>query len=192
MARKDKQDRSESQQERDRREISRLYLKGMYQTDIAEKLGLSQPTVSRDIQVLIDEWKVERVYDINEAKARELAKVDNLELEYWDAWRRSQENAEKQTVKQKGAIVDGKKKVVPIEGTKITEGQVGDPRFLTGIQWCIERRCLILGVDAPKKSEFTGKDGAPLTNEIPVEQVAQRVTQLLEIANKRKENADKS
>lgn len=155
MARKDKADRSEAQQERDRREISRLYLQGMYQTDIAAKLGLSQPTVSRDIQVLIDEWKIERVYDINEAKARELAKVDNLELEYWDAWRRSQENAEKET----------KKAVKPVKGVarqeiqKTSEGQTGDPRFLAGIQWCIERRCLILGVDAPKKIAPTDPSG---------------------------------
>lgn len=147
---KTKADRSEAQQERDRREISRLYLQGMYQTDIAAKLGLSQSTVSRDIQVLIEEWKIERVYDINEAKARELAKVDNLELEYWEAWHRSQENAEKEIKKAKGA--GGKASNQEIQ--KITEGQTGDPRFLSGIQWCIERRCLILGVDAPKKTKL--------------------------------------
>lgn len=160
MARDKKDYRTPTEAERDRREISRLYLKGMYQTDIAEKLGLSQPTVSRDIKLLIEEWKVERVYDINEAKARELAKVDNLELEYWDAWRRSQENAEKEIKKAKGITKDGKN--VNQEVQKISEGQVGDPRFLTGIQWCIERRCLILGVDAPKKTELTGKNGEPL------------------------------
>lgn len=168
MARKATQARSEAEQERDRREISRLYLQGMYQVDIAGRLGLSQPTVSRDIQVLIDEWKIERAYDINEAKARELAKVDNLELEYWEAWHRSQENAEKEVKKQRA--IPGKKdnKGVPTvdvlgqEIQKTSEGQTGDPRFLTGIQWCIERRCLILGVDAPKKTELTGKDGKDL------------------------------
>lgn len=156
--------RTATQQERDRRQIARLYLQGMYQTDIADRLGLSQPTVSRDIQVLIDEWRVERVYDINEAKARELAKVDNLELEYWEAWHRSQQNAEKEIKKQRA--VPGKKdkgskdapapSVLSQDIQKIIEGQTGDPRFLAGIQWCIERRCLILGVDAPKKSEISG------------------------------------
>jgi len=160
MARKDKPDRSVAQQERDRREISRLYLQGMYQADIAERLGLSQPTVSRDIQALIDEWKIERVYDINEAKARELAKVDNLELEYWEAWHRSQQNAEKEIKKGKGITKDGK--VASQEIQRVSEGQTGDPRFLSGIQWCIERRCLILGVDSPKKMEHSGKDGEPL------------------------------
>lgn len=170
MARKDKADRSEAQQERDRREIARLYLQGMYQADIAERLGLSQPTVSRDIQVLVAEWKVERVYDINEAKARELAKVDNLELEYWEAWHRSQQNAEKEVKKQRAIPArkgvkekDDKSPVILSQDIqKISEGQTGDPRFLSGIQWCIERRCLILGVDAPKKTELTGKDGKDL------------------------------
>jgi predicted transcriptional regulator len=179
MARKKQQTRNEAQEERDRREISRLYLKGMYQADIAEKLGLSQPTVSRDIKLLIEEWKVERVYDINEAKARELAKVDNLELEYWDAWRRSQENAEKETKK---AVQDAKGKPRQ-EVQKVTEGQVGDPRFLTGVQWCIERRCLILGVDAPKKTDLTsgGKSLTPET--MKPSEIAERVAAILKEKN---------
>jgi predicted transcriptional regulator len=185
MARKDKPDRSVAQQERDRREISRLYLQGMYQADIAEKLRLSQPTVSRDIQILIEEWKVQRVYDINEAKARELAKVDNLELEYWEAWHRSQQNAEKEIKKAKG-IKGG---TANQEIQKISEGQTGDPRFLSGIQWCIDRRCLILGVDAPKKVAPTDPSGnKPYGgSDMPVEQIAQRTAQLLEIAKQRKE-----
>lgn len=149
--------RTVTQQERDRRQIARLYLQGMYQADIADKLGLSQPTVSRDIQVLIDEWRIERVYDINEAKARELAKVDNLELEYWEAWHRSQENAEKEIKKAKGITKGGKAANQEIQ--KVSEGQTGDPRFLAGVQWCINKRCEILGVDAPKKIEGGGENG---------------------------------
>jgi predicted transcriptional regulator len=155
MSRRSTQARSEAEQERDRRAISRLYLQGMYQADIAEKLGLSQPTVSRDIQLLIDEWKIERVYDINEAKARELAKVDNLELEYWEAWKRSLENAEKQVQK---AVKVGKAQQRQ-EAQKTIEGQSGNPAFLRGIEWCINKRCEILGIDAPQKIEGPGDNG---------------------------------
>ena len=157
-------DRKKSQTERDRRAIARMYLQGMTQTDIARELTLSQPTVSREIKVLIQEWKVERVYDINEAKARELAKVDNLELEYWEAWKRSQSDAvtkTKKAIQEKGSTKQ--------QAEERVEGQVGDARFLAGVQWCIERRCLILGVDAPKKTELTGKDGQPL----PASQIVQ-------------------
>jgi hypothetical protein len=149
--------RKPSEEERDRRNISRLYLQGLCQADIAKELRLSQPTVSREIKLLIDEWRQERVYDINEAKARELAKVDNLELEYWEAWKRSQENAETEIKKSTKIAKD----VARQEIQNKTEGQVGDPRFLAGVQWCIERRCLILGVDAPKKTDITS-GGQPL------------------------------
>jgi len=87
----------------------------------------------------------------DEAKARELAKVDRLEREYWTAWGRSCKDAE--TLRQEGS---GEK---PSRVVKIKRPRNGDPAFLRGVQWCIERRCKIIGVDAPSKSELTGKDG---------------------------------
>lgn len=141
--------------ERDRRNISRMYLRGDLQVDIADALGISQSTVSRDLTYLQKEWQEARINDIDERKRLELAKIDNLELEYWDAWQRSKEDAEVQTIKQKGAIVDGEKQIVPIEAQKRTEGQAGDPRFLAGVQWCINKRCELLGLDAAKKTDVT-------------------------------------
>lgn len=61
-------DRNKSQVERDRRQVSRMYLQGMTQVEISKELKISQPTVSREIKALIEEWKKERIYDINEAK----------------------------------------------------------------------------------------------------------------------------
>ncbi len=155
---KNKPARSPSQEAADRRNIARLYLKGRLQSEIAEELGVSQPTVSRDIKALIEEWKIERVYDINEAKARELAKIDNLELEYWEAWERSKQNAEVKTKKAtrlgrtltEKEIKDG---IQPLDRQEIqerSEGQVGERAFLAGVEWCISMRCKILGVEAPK------------------------------------------
>ena len=137
-------DRKPAEVERDRRNIARLYLQGHIQAEIAHALGISQPTVSRELKVLQQEWKTERVYDINEAKIKELEKLDILEREYWDAWKRSQEDGE---VNTKGTQVGGK-----IDITR-TEKQIGDPRFLEGVQGCIKIRCSILGVEAPKKTE---------------------------------------
>lgn len=165
--------RSTSQEEADRRNVARLYLSGRLQSEIAEELGISQTTVSRDIKYLTDEWKQERVYDINEAKARELAKIDNLELIYFDAWERSRKNAGVKTKKEIKIGIDLNPSqiatlsaILPAEVVKsisqgVTrqeiqeriEGQIGDPRYLSGIQWCIEQRCRILGVEAPKKIE---------------------------------------
>jgi len=140
--------RSNGQLARDRLKISDLYLQGKIQAEIADVLELSQATVSRDIAFLQDEWRQSALVNIDDKKAEELAKVDRLEREYWRAYERSCEDAE--TVQQK-VKEDGKK-----EATKTAKGQSGDPRFLTGVQWCINKRCEIIGIDAPQKHELSG------------------------------------
>ena len=92
--------------------------------------------------------------DLNEAKARELAKVDALEIEYWKAWENSLKDAEvfitEKVGTQKGTNMDKRGKEVFRR-----EGQTGNPSFLAGIQWCINKRCEILGLDAPKRTDLT-------------------------------------
>ena len=83
------QSRHKSEIERDRRNIAKLYLSGTTQMDIAEKLKISQATVSRDLKVIEKEWAAARINDIDERKRMELAKIDNLELVYWEGGRRA-------------------------------------------------------------------------------------------------------
>jgi len=141
------QRRDKAQIERDRREIARLYLRGEYQSEIAKRLDISQPTVSNDLKVIQEQWKVDRVDDINERKNIELAKIDALEIEYWSAWTESQKNEE-----TKKAVKIGDKQV---KQEMISKGQSGNPAFLRGVEWCINKRCDLLGLDAPKKSELS-------------------------------------
>ena len=131
---------------RDRRRVADLYLQGWLQIDIATDLGIDQSTVSRDLKALQGVWLKSTLIDFDEAKAREIAKVDRLEREYWEAWRRSCEDAE--TVRQEG---DPKKP--PSRVIKTSKGQAGSSQFLQGVQWCIDKRCKILGIDAPQKVE---------------------------------------
>ena len=144
-----------------RRVVADMYLSGTVQSEIADELAVNQSTISRDLKALQKAWLESALVDLDEAKARELAKVDNLEREYWTAWERSCEDAE--TVRQKGAPGAEGIKTESIE--KTSKGQAGDPRFLAGVQWCIERRCKIIGIDAPTRSELTGKGGGPIQTE---------------------------
>jgi len=112
---------------------------------------MSQQTVSRDIAALQKDWLASSLLDFNEAKAQTLAKVDRLEREYWAAWARSCEDAE--TVTEKARASKGGEKPDSVEKTRQAKGQAGDPRFLSGVQWCIEQRCKILGIEAPKRIE---------------------------------------
>ena len=143
--------RSPSQIARDRRRIADAYLRGCLQADIAIELGLSEATISRDLQVLHGEWLKSGLIDYNRAKAQELAKVDALEREYWGAWERS---------KGKAIRMRGQKKVngQTIVNTTEADNRDGDSRFLAGVQWCIERRCKILGIDAPGKYDVRVDD----------------------------------
>ena len=151
--------RTAFQIERDRRDIADLYLQGWTQARITESINadedrdyqLSRRMIGYDLKALQEAWRESSLIDIDEAKARELAKVDRLEREYWTAWERSRKDAE--TLRQEGS---GEK---PSRVVKIKRPRNGDPAFLRGVQWCIERRCKIIGVDAPSKSELTGKDG---------------------------------
>jgi len=163
--------RTSIQIERDRRDIAQLYLKGWIQADIAAYLSedperhyvLSQQMISYDLRRVQAQWRESALIDVDEAKSRELAKIDQLEREYWQAWERSCENAETVVRKTKGTVKkyeDGDGQFVaerPAEVNKTSAGQAGDPRFLQGIQWCIDRRCKIIGVDSAKRIRVDGR-----------------------------------
>ena len=147
---------------RDRRLIAAKYLHGDKQSEIAQDLGLSPIMVSRDLKALQDEWMRSSMMDLNEAKARELAKIDDLERTYWEGWERSKRDAE--TKRNKATDVPGKGRQYEVD--TVVEGQTGDPRFLDGVQRCIERRCKLLGIDAPDRvSVFGSKTEAPIQTE---------------------------
>ena len=142
--------RKPAQITRDRLRISGLYLKGWLQVEIAEEVGLHQSTVSRDLKALQKQWQHSALVNVDEAKAKELARVDHLEREYWEAWERS----------------------VGEYRTKKTEDINGDPRYLSGVQWCINKRCELLGLDAPSKHEI-----GPLTLNVVYDDEPDRQTE---------------
>jgi len=156
--------RTKIQQERDRVRISDMYLHGQTQVEIAEKIGVTQAVISKALQICRAEWQTIAAMNIEERKAQELAKIDTLELEYWAAWKRSQEDAESNISRLAGESVATPNR---IEKTIRTQGQTGDPRFLAGVQWCITKRCEILGVNAPTKIAQTDPTGTkPADNQV--------------------------
>ena len=169
--------RSEFEAERDRLEIAQMYLHGIEQQAITDYLNqtyysgrpLSRQQISYDIRLIIGRWVRASVSKIDEQKAIELAKINDLELTYRDAWERSKENAEIEVTEQIGTRSKEKPKdgepqegiIVPgrIKKYKRTEGQSGNPAFLAGIQWCINKRCELMGLNAPIKHALTDPTG---------------------------------
>lgn len=142
--------RTKQEHARDLQFIQDLYMKGKTHWQIAQALNaryypenpLDRRMVSYDIQKLIEEWKKRFTTEIAERKSIELEKIDNLEREYWDAWERSKDPAK--TATQRAGDI-----------TQTVKDQDGDPRFLQGVQWCIERRIKLFGLDEPSKAKVT-------------------------------------
>jgi hypothetical protein len=143
--------RTPAQIDADRVEIARRYLRGETQAAIAVVLRTTRQMVGYDLAAVIVQWRASSLRDITQAKAEELARINHLEVTYWQAWEDSREDKEIATQKQSGAG-DATKKEVSLR----KEGQAGSPAFLAGVQWCIERRCHLLGLDAPIKLEQSG------------------------------------
>jgi hypothetical protein len=134
--------------------VARLYLQQRTQGEIARELGINQGTVSRDLKAIQTEWQRQRLDDFQHAKFRELARIDRLEREYWDAWERScRERA--QTVQEKTTAPSGDRFKA---GTR-SEGRDGNPEFLRGVERCVEMRCKIIGAYAALKIAPTTPDG---------------------------------
>lgn len=154
--------RTKGQRELDLVFISNCYVRGDSQYTIRDKLNaqreyaLSRQMISKDIGVIQSRWQQEACRSIGQRKAEELAKIDNLEREYWEAWERSRKPAQEKF---------GKMRTKSGTGTETTDekgvrekGRDGDPKFLDGVRWCIAQRCKILGLEV-FRAEISGPEG---------------------------------
>jgi len=132
-----------------RLQITELYLKGLSQTEIATKVGVKQPQVSHDLKILSKEWKESALMNIHEAKSLELAKINYLECQYWDAWEESKK-VEQQTTKR---MSKNGHKTASIQVVVKEQIKPGNPKYLRGVQWCIQKRIEIFGINAPQQIE---------------------------------------
>lgn len=137
-----------------RQAIAERYLRGEYQTTIAADLGINQAQVSRDLKVMRDLWLASAIRDFDAAKAQELAKIDEVERAAWVAWNRSTQDKEVSIQETDGTLDAQTKKPKMKKVSLRKEGQAGAPAFLSVILTCIERRCAILGLDAPKRFQI--------------------------------------
>lgn len=127
-----------------RKNVAQRYVRGQTQWEIARAFEVDQATISRDLAAIQAEWLSQAVLDVGTVRARELARIDEVERQAWIAWLKSQENAE--TSKERTRGPDGTQTVTE----KVSKGQAGDPRYLEIVLKCVERRCKILGVDTSK------------------------------------------
>ena len=142
---------------------ARYYLKGWTLEQMAQKIGLSVPTIMKDLEVVKEQWKQSTLVDFDEAQGAALDKIDQMEAKCIEKFNLSEK--EKRTVTQKRIPMmkdeDGKlyvdtkgkliidqaePKYIVVEETIKKEENVGDVRWLTEIRALLDMRMKILGL----------------------------------------------
>lgn len=125
---------------------ARLYSEGKRQFEIADELGVSDVTVSTDLEFVFNEWKILAARKIDVMKSEKLIEINNLKRWCWDSFKRSIEERKKTMTKVKTGE-KGQSDVKGIEQSNMKEESLGDPRYLAGVQWCIEKEIELLAID---------------------------------------------
>ncbi len=162
--------RKKHERERDLARISELYLQGHTHEQIARIIGeefyqdkavdfgvtpenfLTRRTIGNDIKTIEERFRQAVIGDIATLKGQELAKLGLIEREAWEGWKRSIGQAVTTTTREGGK--NGQ------ETTVRTEDLAGDPRFPQVILQAIEKRCKLMGLDAPLKLSIDEIDAA--------------------------------
>jgi hypothetical protein len=160
--------RKKTEVDEDRNVITPLYLKGFSFREIAKRCSettgrsVSYETVRNDVKAILEAFQTQRNDLIQYHLTIELEKINVLELEYWNVWEKSKADRKKKSIKKKTTVASKSitdRKLPVEETTEYNDTEMvnmGDPRYLTGIQWCIEQRCKLLGIGAPTKVEMSG------------------------------------
>ncbi len=146
-----------------------LYLRGVPLRDIASDVGITLNAVAKDLGEFRADFHREQRMSRVERIAIELAKIDNLERTYWDAWERSLRDQIRTVTSREDVPLDLPKGAktgtdangdpAPAAPVMLTKTRVqrrvdqttGNPTFLAGVQWAIDRRIKLLGLDEPVK-----------------------------------------
>lgn len=161
----EKPNRTADQIDHDKAIIAELMLKGYPTRKIAQHLNqvniplgytISHVTVYHHTKEILEEWRESRKEMINTIVEREVAKLDMMEFEAWQAWEQSKKGKSKTKVTG-GRIVNGQiAESAPGTAERTIETTTGDPRYMMIVLTCIDKRRELLGYGAAKKVEHSG------------------------------------
>jgi len=132
----------------DLEEAAERSLRGETCEEIALALGVSASQISRDLKRKGQEWFDAAWQDLGLLRARELAKLRQLEQSYWRAWATSKGPRETSARRSQGN---------PPHTTTVTvhsDASEGNPAFLAGVLRCLRQRSRILGLGGKALEQF--------------------------------------
>lgn len=125
--------------EQRQRQVAELTLKGHSQTEIAQRLGVTQPTVSNDLKSIRAAWRQASVRDFDASFSEQLEMLSLIQREAWEAWERSKGPGHT-------AVIQGAGEGEPSKTRQTVKRQTGDPRFLEQVQKCLAASRALLGL----------------------------------------------
>ena len=132
--------------------ISKLTLQGWtvqaitdHICDERKEYDLAYSTIRRDLRAIKKMWEKSAIVQFDKLRARQLASLQLVATEAWDAWERSKLVGEDET-KRTEAKLDATIKVI---NTKKTTARVGDPRFLREAREALAAIAKLMGLDEP-------------------------------------------
>ena len=125
--------------------------------EIATELGMNLSAVSRMLARLNNEFKLKLAKDIEDVKSDQIARLEHIAREAYDAWERSKET--NKSVRQKKAISNGQQLGIT-EQTNEAREQYGDPRYLKECREAMAEIRKITGADAAIKFQHSGDKDA--------------------------------
>jgi hypothetical protein len=125
----------------------------------------SKSTVHRDMAVVRNEWKNDRLRNMDEVIGEELSKLSLMEEQAWHALAQSKQPAVKtKTVTKEVPFGDDGGVMMSTTTTHEQVQRVADPRQLRALTDILERRAKLLGLDQPKSLDLTsGGEAIPFT-----------------------------
>jgi len=117
--------------------VASLLLRGHSQSEIAGMLGLNRSTICRDVRKIREAWRSKAIAHYDDVVGRELARLDEVERQAWQAWEASRGVVTSVTTTRRAGGQERRRKV---------ERRAGDPGFLEAVLACVDRRARLLGL----------------------------------------------
>lgn len=149
--------------------VATLYKRGYsirkIQSEVMKRLDLKTyalATVHNDIQSLLEEWRENRIEDIDAALQLELERIDDTVRELWEQWEKSKTDYTRTARKQKGSPTRDNQtgqtsiRTYQTERTETEVIRLGDPSYISEIRMQLAERRKLLGLYAPEKKDIQG------------------------------------
>lgn len=149
--------------------VATLYKRGYsirkIQSEVMKRLALktySIATCHSDIKSLLEEWRENRIEDMDAALQLELERIDDTVRELWEQWEKSKTDYTKTARKQKGSPARDNEtgqtsiRTYQTERTETEVIRLGDPSYISEIRMQLAERRKLLGLYAPEKKDIQG------------------------------------